>query len=86
MRDSKLKLPANTRVIIDETKLDEGKLTEVGFKNFSALQKLVSEQTVEYNFTVYSKEFHVNYPTLIISKSKSILAVIFWNRAFFNIN
>ncbi|MES1904867.1 MAG: hypothetical protein MHPSP_001201, partial [Paramarteilia canceri] len=73
MNSSLLQNPQNTRIVIDETKMQPGQLNETGTANILALKKLAASQQLDINFSIYSKSFNVSYPILILSKSKSLL-------------
>lgn len=68
-----LQLSDHTHLVIDETKLTEGKLVDTGVKNVSALQCLIKQQKLDYDFTYYSVGFSTDIPVLILSQTKSIL-------------
>ena len=63
-----------TVVLVDETRLRQGVLNEVGVKNIQALEKLATSQTVSYDFEFYQTELPVDMPMIVVSKGcKSIL-------------
>lgn len=47
-----LQLSPGTQLLVDETVLMEGKLTEVGVKNLDALKALLETQKLQYDFQV----------------------------------
>ncbi|XP_014287080.1 mini-chromosome maintenance complex-binding protein [Halyomorpha halys] len=68
-----LQLSDNTHLIVDETKLDEGKLLETGVKNVNALKNLIKCQKLDYDFTYYNVGFCTDIPVLVLSQTPSIL-------------
>lgn len=70
---SELSLPDGTLLILDETKLTQGKLTEIGTQNIGHLVKLIEQQKVSFDYQFYQKDFDVKINTIIISNGKSIL-------------
>ncbi|KAJ9584173.1 hypothetical protein L9F63_021470 [Diploptera punctata] len=72
----KLQLSANTHLVLDETCMDSGKLDDTGVRNVAALQVLIMQQKVDYDFNFYPVEIHANVPVLILSEGRSFLSVI----------
>ena len=52
-----LQLAAGTHLLVDETALEPGRLSEVGVRNLAALGHVVQRQTVEYDFQFHTTEF-----------------------------
>ncbi len=67
-----LQLANQTYLLIDETRLAPGTLSEKGCRNLKALHSIVACQDIFYDFTYQSIEFLTNYPCNICSYSKSI--------------
>ena len=65
-----------THVLIDESCLSAGRLTQNGVRNMEAINDLSSRQTVKYDFGFHSLSFQVDAPVLILSHAKSLLKVI----------
>uniref|UniRef100_A0A146LVX7 Mini-chromosome maintenance complex-binding protein n=1 Tax=Lygus hesperus TaxID=30085 RepID=A0A146LVX7_LYGHE len=68
-----LQLSDRTHFVIDETKLDIGKLQQRGVQNVQVLNTLLSDQTVNYDFKFYNVPFHMNIPVMVLSEGKSLL-------------
>lgn len=68
-----LQLSDNTHLIVDETRLQAGKLDAAGIANVQALRTLISQQLVNYDFQYYSKPYDTDVPVLILSEGKSLL-------------
>ncbi|GBP15443.1 Mini-chromosome maintenance complex-binding protein [Eumeta japonica] len=68
-----LQLSKNTHLILDETKLEQGRLDSIGVGNVAALGHLIQHQKVEYDFKYYKMEFDTDIPVLILSEGKSLL-------------
>lgn len=72
-----LQLPRFTHVVLDETKLESGKLEEAGCLAVADLSELIRTQQISYDFKFYKIPFHTNIPVLILSEGKSMLPVSF---------
>lgn len=70
-----LQLPQHSHLVLDETKLESGKLKEAGCKAVADLSELIQQQQVHYDFQFYKIPFHTNIPVLILSEGKSLLPV-----------
>lgn len=68
-----LQLSDNTHLIVDETRLEAGKLDASGVVNVQALRTLITHQIVNYDFQYYSKPYDADVPVLILSEGKSLL-------------
>ncbi|XP_015110478.1 mini-chromosome maintenance complex-binding protein [Diachasma alloeum] len=68
-----LQLSNNTHLVIDETKLTAGKLSQEGRKNYQAIDNLLTLQKVTYDFKFYTMEYEMDIPVLILSETKSFL-------------
>ncbi|XP_034254053.1 mini-chromosome maintenance complex-binding protein [Thrips palmi] len=68
-----LQLSDNTHLIVDETRLEAGKLDVSGVANVQALRTLISQQIVNYDFQYYTKPYDADIPVLILSEGKSLL-------------
>lgn len=71
-----LQLPKHTHILLDETKLQTGKLDEPGCLAVADLTELIQTQQLNYDFRFYKIPFHTNYPVLIFGEGKSLLPVI----------
>lgn len=68
-----LQLSKDTHLIIDETKMEQGRLDATGVANMAALANMIVTQKVEYDFKYYKMEFDSDIPVLILSEGKSLL-------------
>ncbi|XP_075227713.1 mini-chromosome maintenance complex-binding protein isoform X2 [Lycorma delicatula] len=68
-----LQLSDHTFLILDETKLEPGKLQERGVRNVQALTNVINRQEVDYDFQYYPLDFPTDIPVLILSEGKSML-------------
>lgn len=68
-----LQLSDSTHLVVDETRLEAGKLDVSGVANVQALRTLISHQIVNYDFQYYSKPYDADIPVLILSEGKSLL-------------
>ena len=68
-------MSANTHLVLDETRMESGKLDETGVRNVAALQVLVTQQKVDYDFNFYPVEILADIPVLILSEGQSFLSV-----------
>ena len=62
-----------SQVVVDETVLMEGKLTELGVSNLDALKGVVEHQKLQYDFKFYATDMPVDTPVLVLSDSPSLL-------------
>jgi hypothetical protein len=67
-----LQLPAGTHVLIDETVLEEGELSEKQRNNMEALSTFIHRQIVNYDFTFYPLPFKTDCPAIVLSQGKSL--------------
>lgn len=72
-----LQLSANTHLILDETKLSNGKLNQAGIDNVKAIANAIKDQKVPYDFNYYRLDYECDIPILIFSEGKSLLSVTF---------
>lgn len=70
-----LQLPNFTHLVLDETKLESGKLEEAGCKAVADVSELIQNQMVHYDFQFYKLPFQTNTPVMILSEGKSLLPV-----------
>lgn len=52
-----LQLVSGTHLLLDETALEPGQLSEVGVRNLAALGHVIQRQTVTYDFQYHTTEF-----------------------------
>jgi hypothetical protein len=70
-----LQLPKHTHLVLDETKLDCGKLEAAGCLAVADLSELIKSQQINYDFQFYKIPFQTNIPVMILSEGKSLLPV-----------
>ncbi|XP_030765573.1 mini-chromosome maintenance complex-binding protein [Sitophilus oryzae] len=68
-----LQLSQNTLLVLDETKLEEGKLDVAGVKSVKCLAQAIKNQKVSYDFNYYPLEYDCDIQFLIFSEGKSML-------------
>ncbi|CEP15687.1 hypothetical protein [Parasitella parasitica] len=68
-----LQLIDGTVLLVDETVLDEGQLVDPGVRNFRALQNVIQNQTLTYEFPYSQYDFDTDISILSLSSSKSML-------------
>lgn len=73
-----LQLIDGTVVLVDETVLDEGQLVDPGVRNFQALNDLIQNQTLSYEFPFSQYEFDTDLNLITLSNSKSMLPVSYF--------
>mmetsp|Transcript_28826 Transcript_28826/g.40200 ORF Transcript_28826/g.40200 Transcript_28826/m.40200 type:complete len:197 (-) Transcript_28826:164-754(-) len=73
LSQGKLQNANGTHLIIDETSLNEGKLSDLGVKNLQAIQQVIEEQKLNYDFKYHQMAFATDTPILVLSTKKSIL-------------
>ena len=57
LRAGALQLVPGTHLLVDETALEPGRLSEVGVRNLAALGQVIQHQTVAYDFQFHKTEF-----------------------------
>lgn len=70
-----LQLIDGTVILVDETVLDEGQLIDPGVRNFQALNDLIQNQTLSYEFPYSQYEFDTDLNVITLSNTKSMLPV-----------
>lgn len=68
-----LQLASGTQLLLDETQLSAGTLNEVGLRNLSALQNIMRDQKVAYEFEIFALEQPSDCPVTILSTGKTLL-------------
>lgn len=68
-----LQLASHTQLLLDETDMQQGQLTDVGCKNIIALGTLMASQIVDYDFGTYSLPIPVDAPVTVLSVGASLL-------------
>ncbi|KMS92360.1 hypothetical protein BVRB_033410, partial [Beta vulgaris subsp. vulgaris] len=67
-----LHLAPGTVLILDQTKMESGKLEEHALRNLKTLQRLASEQKLSFDF-MYDIDFEVDIPVLVMAKERTTL-------------
>jgi len=65
-------LPNHTLLIIDENTLEAGLLNERGLRNVQDIQRLITAQAINYDYTYYIHSLDVDYRVIILSEGKSM--------------
>lgn len=73
LNDALLQLPIGTVIMLDETAMTAGQLTEIGLKNLGAIQTMVQYQRLPYDFQFYQLDQPTDQPILIMSTGKTML-------------
>jgi len=73
LRAGPLQLAASTVLVLDETRLESGTLTETGVRNVDAIKALTVLQDLEYDFQYHQMRMPVDVPVIIVSDTKSII-------------
>lgn len=73
LSDAALQLPSGSVIMLDETAMAAGQLTEVGLKNLGALQTMMKYQKLPYDFQFYQLDQPTDQPILIISTGRTML-------------
>lgn len=68
-----LQLAPHTQLVLDETRLQPGKLTQNGTEAIATIARLILEQKLQANFQYYNIEYNMNVAVLCLSEGKSML-------------
>ncbi|XP_055619697.1 mini-chromosome maintenance complex-binding protein [Toxorhynchites rutilus septentrionalis] len=68
-----LQLAPHTHLVLDETRLQTGKLESSGVEAVQSVAHLIRTQKLKYDFKFYHLEFNSDVPTLVLSEGKSML-------------
>lgn len=83
-----LQLAPHTHLVLDETKLEAGKLENHGIQSVKQIAHLIGNQQLNVDFKFYTIDYNVNIPVLILSEGRSMLPVSYiilvfrWNFFF----
>lgn len=72
-----LQVPLHTHLVLDETKLENGKLEQNACLALSELSDLIKQQSINYDFGFYKIPFLTDVPVLSVSDGKSLLPTDF---------
>eukprot|EP01126_Amoeba_proteus_P041637 TRINITY_DN4486_c0_g1_i14.p1 TRINITY_DN4486_c0_g1~~TRINITY_DN4486_c0_g1_i14.p1 ORF type:complete len:402 (+),score=70.58 TRINITY_DN4486_c0_g1_i14:517-1722(+) len=67
-------LPNGTVLILDETSMDTGVISQEGLMKLKAVDELVRWQKVDYDFEYHVTEFHTSFPIIILSVGRSLFS------------
>ncbi|XP_031627150.1 mini-chromosome maintenance complex-binding protein [Contarinia nasturtii] len=67
-----LQLAPHTHLVLDETKLEPGKLESHGIEGVMHISNLIRKQQLNVNFKYYTIDYNSNIPVLIFSEGKSM--------------
>uniref|UniRef100_A0A182W2F8 Mini-chromosome maintenance complex-binding protein n=1 Tax=Anopheles minimus TaxID=112268 RepID=A0A182W2F8_9DIPT len=68
-----LQLAPHTHLVLDETRLQAGKLESAGVEAVKHVAHLIKSQRLKYNFQFYQLDFNADVPVLVLSEGKSML-------------
>ncbi|BFZ54079.1 hypothetical protein PYCC9005_001110 [Savitreella phatthalungensis] len=68
-----LQAPADSLILIDETRMDEGKLTERGIRDLQSLSAVMDSQKLPFAFPFNRLEIPVDVAVIAVSTGKSLL-------------
>lgn len=71
LQRSPLQVAAGTLMLLDETRLEAGRLGDSGVKNLAALRDVASRRKAPYEFEVFSMDLPVHASVLIVTKGAS---------------
>ncbi len=71
--DAALQLPSGSVIMLDETAMAAGQLTEIGLKNLGAIQTMIRHQKLPYDFQFYQIDQPTDQPVLVISTGRTML-------------
>lgn len=72
-----LQLAPHTHLVLDETRLEPGKLEQQGIEAVAHISNLIRKQQLNVNFKFYTIDYDVNIPVLVLSEGKSLFPVRF---------
>ncbi|XP_049539351.1 mini-chromosome maintenance complex-binding protein [Anopheles darlingi] len=68
-----LQLAPHTHLVLDETRLQPGKLEAAGVEAVRHVAHLINDQQLKYDFKFYQLEFNADVPVLVLSEGRSML-------------
>ncbi|CAG8564694.1 839_t:CDS:10 [Paraglomus occultum] len=68
-----LQVSEGTRLLIDETVLQEGKLGESGVRNIQAIEEILTQQKLGYAFPFHTFQYETDIGVIILSNARSLL-------------
>ena len=76
----RLQLAAGSFVVIDESDMNEGKLIDRGVRNLQGFSKIITSQTLPYDFVYDVLDYETDIVFSMFSFGKSLLPVCFGSR------
>lgn len=73
LTDAILQLPGGSLIILDETAMTAGQLTEIGLKNLGAIQTMMQHQKLPYDFQFYQLDQPTDQAILVLSTGRTML-------------
>lgn len=70
-----LQLAPHTHLVLDETRLEPGKLESHGIEAVVHISNLIRKQQLNVNFKFYTIDYNANIPVLLLSEGKSMFPV-----------
>ena len=71
---SELSLTSNTLLLLDETKIEAGGLTQIGTGNIGAISDLIDKRTIKFDYQFYQKDFEADITCISLTFGKSLLS------------
>ena len=71
---SELSLNSNTLLLLDETKIEAGGLTQIGTGNIGAISELIEKRTIKFDYQFYQKDFEADITCISLTFGKSLLS------------
>ncbi|XP_005175421.1 mini-chromosome maintenance complex-binding protein [Musca domestica] len=68
-----LQLAPHTHLVLDETRMQQGKLEANGVMGIQSIANLINNQQIKCNFQYYEIDYNVDIPVLILSEGRSML-------------
>ena len=73
MSSGLLQIASGTQIIADETVMLGGQLNEFGLRNLAALQGIMLQQKIAYNFDVFTLDQLTDAPVTVLSSARTML-------------
>jgi hypothetical protein len=73
MASGALQIAAGTQLVVDETVLQSGQLNETGLRNLAALQGIMQQQKLAYDFQFFSMDQPTDAPVTVLSTARTML-------------
>jgi Mini-chromosome maintenance replisome factor len=73
MSSGALQIAAGTQLVVDETVLQSGQLNEMGLRNLAALQGIMQQQKLAYDFQFFTMDQPTDAPITVLSTARTML-------------